>query len=150
MTRNAPNSALITHNSEFAEGAITDKVQKKTKSLAGKKSGSGEFTIGVKEETAAYQTEMQFNVGELERALYARVVKKCGNRNYWDEWAKDIAKIAQTHITRITTIVENPANTKEIAAFKAFAGGATLAFSHSRIYALLTPCLPSPVFVHFC
>lgn len=27
------------------------------------------------------QAQLQFNVGELEKALYARVIKKCGNRS---------------------------------------------------------------------
>ena len=101
--------------------AITDKVQKKAKSASNKPSAQGQFTIGEEEGPVAHQAEMQFNVGELERALYAKVVKKCGNRNYWDEWAKDIAKIAQTHITRITTIVTNPENVKEVKVFTDFA-----------------------------
>lgn len=49
------------------------------------------------------QTEMVFD--EFTRAIMAKIVEKCGTREYWDTWAKDIAKIAQTHITRITTIV---------------------------------------------
>jgi len=48
-------------------------------------------------------------------------VKKCGNRYYWDEWASDIASIAQTHITRIKKIVTNPGNEKEAGAFQKFA-----------------------------
>ncbi len=101
--------------------AITDKATKKAKRSTDKPSGKGDYTLGEEEGPIAHQAEMQFNVGELERALYAKVVKKCGNRNYWDEWAKDIAKIAQTHITRITTIVENPENVKEAKAFTDFA-----------------------------
>ena len=49
------------------------------------------------------QSEMVFD--EFTRAIMAKIVEKCGTREYWDTWAKDIAKIAQTHITRITTIV---------------------------------------------
>lgn len=49
------------------------------------------------------QSEMIFD--EFTRAIMAKIVAKCGTREYWDTWAKDIAKIAQTHITRITTIV---------------------------------------------
>ena len=64
---------------------------------------------------------LQFEVGDIERAIYAKVVQKCGRRLYWEEWATDIAEIAQTHITRITTIVSNVANAKEAGAFKAFA-----------------------------
>lgn len=45
---------------------------------------------------------------ELRNAIYARMVKKVGSRTYWDQWAKDIAVIAQSHITRITTLVDDP------------------------------------------
>ena len=38
-------------------------------------------------------------------AIYARIVKKVGNRRYWETWAADIAKIAQTHITRIEALL---------------------------------------------
>lgn len=107
--------------------AITDKIQQKSQALTAKQkkqaSASG-YSIGEANDSAvgeAKQAELQFNVGELERALYARIVKKCGNRNYWDEWAKDIAKIANTHISRITAIVSDPENETEVAAFQNFA-----------------------------
>jgi predicted helicase len=67
------------------------------------------------------QFKMQFDIGEIERAIYARIVKKCGNRLHWEEWAADIAKIAQTHIDRITGILENPKNTAAKQAFDTFA-----------------------------
>jgi predicted helicase len=51
------------------------------------------------------QGELVFD--EFTRAIMAKIVAKCGTREYWDTWAKDIAKIAERHITRITTIVEN-------------------------------------------
>lgn len=69
---------------------------------------------------AASQKEMDFAVGEIEKAIIAKVVQKCGNRLYWDDWASDIAKIAQTHISRITAIIETPSNTAEIKAFNGF------------------------------
>ena len=71
-------------------------------------------------EAAAKQKEMDFAVGEIEKAIIAKVVQKCGNRLYWDDWASDIAKIAQTHISRITAIIDTPANTTEIKAFNGF------------------------------
>ena len=106
--------------------AITDKAQKKStssKDSSGTSSGKGGDSIGTAQtrHPAEVQTDLQFQVGELERALYAKVVKKCGNRNHWEDWANDIAKIAQTHITRITQIVSDPKNPKEAAAFSAFA-----------------------------
>lgn len=45
---------------------------------------------------------------ELRNAIYARMVKKVGSRTYWDQWAKDIAVIAQAHIARITALVDDP------------------------------------------
>jgi predicted helicase len=109
--------------------AVTDKVPQKSVALTAQarrdqKSGADEYALGGDHASPvqeAKQGQLQFNVGELERALYAKVVKKCGNRNYWDEWARDIARIANTHITRITGIVSDPKNARETAAFQRFA-----------------------------
>lgn len=72
---------------------------------------------GVREAQAPYQHEFVFD--EFAKAIMAKIVKKCGRRTYWETWAGDIAKIAQTHITRITTIVQQPGS-KERAAFERF------------------------------
>lgn len=103
--------------------SITDKISKKSKTTKGENTGKNQHSIGSPQQKRQEpeQHAMQFEVGEIERALYAKVVKKCGNRNHWEDWAKDIAKIAKTHITRIDTIVNDPANTKEVEAFEAFA-----------------------------
>ena len=60
-----------------------------------------------------------FFFDEVSRAILARIVKKCGKRTYWENWANDIAKIAETHITRITVLVEK-AGSAERTAFEAF------------------------------
>ncbi|MCG5077916.1 DEAD/DEAH box helicase [Paraburkholderia tagetis] len=106
--------------------AITDKIQKKQQKTNGTKNkdaGKGGFTIGeaVKKRTVQEQHELEFEIGEIEKAIYAKLVQKVGNRHHWEDWANDIAKIARTHIDRITGIIENPANTKEREAFDAFA-----------------------------
>ena len=105
--------------------AITDKIQKKSDKpkTDGKSKAKGGDTIGTPGDSPPVptQTELQFQVGELERALYAKVVKKCGNRSHWEDWANDIAKIANTHISRITAIVSDPKNKKEAEAFTSFA-----------------------------
>lgn len=33
-----------------------------------------------------------FEIGEIERALYAKIVEKCGNRIYWNEWTNQVEK----------------------------------------------------------
>jgi len=113
--------------------AITDTLTPKGKGKDDKKKGKGEHNLSgdgngeadgngnASKGPAQVQKQLQFNVGELEKALYARLVKKCGNRLYWEEWADDIAKIAQTHIGRIQAILANAKNKKEIAAFAGFA-----------------------------
>ena len=108
--------------------AITDKIQKKPeKAPKGKTNGNagkGGYSIGQTE--AGYtvkpeQQALQFEIGEIERAIYAKLVQKVGNRHHWEDWANDIAKIARTHIDRITAILENSDNAKEREAFAAFA-----------------------------
>ena len=100
--------------------AVTDTLSPKSKGKGKNKGGKGEFDLAAHSGPKDVQRRMHFDVGELERALYARLVKKCGNRSYWEEWANDIAKIAQTHIGRIKAIVTNEQNQKEITAFTAF------------------------------
>lgn len=67
------------------------------------------------------QISLEFEIGEIERAIYARIVQKCGNRHHWEDWANDIAKIARTHIDRISALLEDSANVKERKIFDAFA-----------------------------
>ena len=100
--------------------AITDNL---AKPATREKRPGKSHDIGKPEETYPKdeQPVLQFEVGDIERAIYAKVVQKCGRRLYWEEWATDIAEIAQTHITRITTIVSNAANAREAKAFHAFA-----------------------------
>ncbi|MBB3441851.1 type ISP restriction/modification enzyme [Rhizobium sp. BK379] len=52
------------------------------------------------------QTSFVFD--EISRAILARIVKKCGRRSYWEDWATDIGRVAQTHITRIKALVDQP------------------------------------------
>lgn len=63
--------------------------------------------------------QASFVFDEFSKAIMAKIVKKCGRRDYWEDWAGDIANIAQTHITRITALVEKP-GTSERDAFEAF------------------------------
>ena len=103
--------------------AITDKVAAKTKK---KGAGKGGTTIGTptkkkKDEAEDVQQSFSFESGEIERAIVAKVVQKVGNRHHWEDWANDIAKIAQTHIKLITEILERPECDKERAVFEEFA-----------------------------
>ncbi|KMN00018.1 DEAD/DEAH box helicase [Pseudomonas helleri] len=110
--------------------AITDKAEKKARKASGTSNGqAGKGQYGIGEKRAKYdvegqmtqQAELAYEVGEIEKAIYAKIVDKCGNRHHWEDWANDIAKIARTHIDRIQGILENPEYTQERATFEAFA-----------------------------
>lgn len=115
--------------------AVTDKIQKKAKKPGAGETGDkaqrdkltrkakGGQAIGNPDDkriATEAQVHIEFEIGEIEKAIYAKLVQKVGNRHHWEDWANDIAKIARTHIARITTILENPANTTERAAFQHF------------------------------
>lgn len=104
--------------------AITDKVPTKPKNTETRKPGSGmtfASNNNIYDPHNEQQIDAKFKIGEIERAIYAKVVQKCGNRHHWEDWANDIAKIAHTHINRITIIVQNPKNKTEKEAFDKFA-----------------------------
>lgn len=112
--------------------AVTDKIAKKSspkkgdpdaKKAAARKAAKASRVIGqagTRPSAPPEQREIEFEIGEIERAIYAKLVQKVGNRHHWEDWAKDIAKIARTHIDRITAILESPANVKEREAFEHF------------------------------
>lgn len=104
--------------------AVSDKIAaKQTRKTRNKGAAArGRRSIGTRTdpEDKSQQLRFEYEIGEIERSIYAKVVEKCGNRYHWEDWAKDIAKIAQTHILRITDIIENPGNVRERKAFAAF------------------------------
>lgn len=69
--------------------------------------------------TAGQGDQLAFRMDEFSRAIMARIVKKCGTRTYWEEWAKDVADIAQKHVIRIKVAVEKEGS-DEKAAFDRF------------------------------
>ena len=51
------------------------------------------------------QLELNFPIEEWRNAIYAKIVTKCGDRQYWEKWAKNVAEIADTHISRIKALL---------------------------------------------
>jgi predicted helicase len=48
------------------------------------------------------------DLGEWRESIYAKIVQKVGSRRYWEDWAKDVALIAERHTTRITALLDDP------------------------------------------
>lgn len=48
------------------------------------------------------------NADEWRNAIFARMVRKVGDRRYWEQWAEDVKGIADRHIIRIRSILDGP------------------------------------------
>ncbi|RBS93237.1 DEAD/DEAH box helicase [Enterococcus faecium] len=70
-------------------------------------------------EQSSYQTALDLDWGEIENAIYAKVVKKVGDRRYLEDWSEDVAKIAQRHIEQITIMIKDK-NSKTAIEFDKF------------------------------
>ena len=42
--------------------------------------------------------------------IYAKIVERCGDRRYWESWAKDVADIFNRVVLRIENLLDNPDN----------------------------------------
>lgn len=51
------------------------------------------------------QLTIQFE--QLQSVLFARMVQKVGDKRYWEQWAKDVAEIAERNIERIKRLIEH-------------------------------------------
>ncbi|CUU54980.1 Predicted helicase [Parafrankia irregularis] len=60
-------------------------------------------------QTAAHVQDALFSIANWRDAIYARIVDKVGERHYLEDWARDIAGIADRHITRIKAGLKIPA-----------------------------------------
>ncbi len=65
------------------------------------------------------QLALQFE--QLQSVVFARMVQKVGDRRYWEQWAKDVAKIAERHVERIKYLISTKPEQK--AAFGNFLKG---------------------------
>lgn len=91
------------------------KAEKKTSGNYGEGSAGGgddEPGDGDSKPKADNPFQNAFVFDEFTRAIMAKIVKKCGRRDYWEDWAGDIAKIAQTHISRITGLITKDGSTE--------------------------------------
>jgi len=89
--------------------AISDWQQKSTGS-----SGDGVVGPDPPKPPGENGEQMTIEFGDLPAAIRAKIVEKCGNRKYWDEWAIDVAEIAQKHIVRIEGYVNRHKEAQEV------------------------------------
>lgn len=87
-----PVVSVIDTNKEYRHPTVDDvKAQEAAKAIG--------------REAAPVQDQLFFTEHELQEAVNAVIVKKCGSKVYWDDWAKDIGSIAKRHIERVSELV---------------------------------------------
>ncbi|WP_194904892.1 DEAD/DEAH box helicase [Catenulispora rubra] len=62
-------------------------------------------------------TQLALPFGEWDDALYAKIVKKVGERTYWQQWSKDVAKLAEEHVDRIAQALKDADKQERFEAF---------------------------------
>lgn len=76
--------------------------------------GIGRGSASEPDSEQAQAVQMEFEFEGLPEAIRAKIVEKCGNRVYWQEWAGDVAHIAQAHIQRIREMARADEAAKEL------------------------------------
>ena len=117
-------NALRAHDDRF--NAVVNKIDinnKKPKNIIiGTPDNSGiDFDGEVQESGATYQQSLPFQIETVQNAIYAKMVEKVGDRKYFEQWAKDVAKIAQVQIDRIRDLITRDGKHKK--AFNNFVKG---------------------------
>ena len=107
-------NALRAHDDRFnAEVNKIELSKKKPKNIIfGGVGGSGDDNNtgdGTPKKSAvqvmAEQLALSFD--ELQNVFYAKLVTKVGTKRYWEQWARDIAQIAEQHIERIRQLISD-------------------------------------------
>lgn len=58
-------------------------------------------------ENAEVARQLEIRFGEMQSGIYAKLVEKCGDRLYWENWSKKVGLIARKFIERISKLVES-------------------------------------------
>ncbi|WP_297742127.1 DEAD/DEAH box helicase [uncultured Tessaracoccus sp.] len=101
-------NALRAHDDRFE--AIVQSIQ-----LNGGKDDSGKVIVDAPDLTggdaespdkpgAAVQLPL-FHLADWRDAIYSRIVDKVGTREYWDQWARDVARMSAAQIARIEALL---------------------------------------------
>ncbi|MFE9912869.1 DEAD/DEAH box helicase [Streptomyces clavifer] len=114
--------ALRAHDDRFNATVNQIELNKKKPDIIGiGHIGPGDETFGDKDgsstadtakdneaQSAQHVQDALFSISDWRNAIYARIVDKVGERHYWETWAKNVAEIAERHVTRIKAALVLP------------------------------------------
>jgi predicted helicase len=118
-------NALRAHDDRFNATVNKIDLNKKRPSqiLIGRPDGYNSFlhdpAPGKTKEAINHQFAMQFE--ELQGVIFAKMVKKVGDKRYWEQWAKNVAEIAERQMERIKRLIKEDEKHKK--AFSEFLEG---------------------------
>ena len=96
--------------------ATTAKIDEINKKNQTKKNDHKDEIINDDEESNKNNEEVEkqrnLEIENWSQVIKAKIVEKCGTRDYWENWASDIAEIANKHISKISKIVTDKKNPK--------------------------------------
>lgn len=110
----------IEYNNARPENILVDVVDLSGTPASGMFDGSApgdEDSGSAPDQGTTTQGTFIFPAADWKDAVYAKIVKKVGTREYWDDWSADIADIASRYINLIENLLEEPENQD---AFKVF------------------------------
>lgn len=83
--------------------------------------------IGWQEDAALYETskdisrQLALQFEQLQSVVFARMVLKVGDKRYWEQWARNVADIAERQVERINRLIKDEG--KHQKAFEKFLAG---------------------------
>lgn len=84
--------------------AEDDPATAKNRLNASDTSPTGQSEASSEQELTAEQMTL-FSLEAWQEAMYVKLVDKVGTRTYWEDWADDVATIAEAQIARIKTLI---------------------------------------------
>lgn len=126
-------NALRAHDDRF--NAMVNKIELNKKrpdavqlirpgsSLIGQGGGNGDEEsagdgLSAAEPGSAFKSQLEMRFEQLQNVIFARMVQKVGSKRYWEQWASDVAKIAEKHIAQINQLIaEEPKARREFDRF---------------------------------
>jgi predicted helicase len=116
-------NALRAHDDRF--NATVNKIElnhKRPGSILVVGTGDGETDHGnAKKAQSAVSQQLALQFEQLQNVVFARMVQKVGDRRYWEQWAKNVAEIAERQVERISRLIMETGPHQQ--AFQNFLGG---------------------------
>lgn len=100
LNKKKPDNIAVVSTNIGGRGSDTDET------------GSGDSTGKQAAVKSAIEQQLELQFEKLQSVIYAKMVKKCGSRGYWEAWAAEVAVIAQHHIIQINALIHSNAEAK--------------------------------------